>query len=128
MVTRSITILDELDIWINNFRAKMLKHQNQSVSYTATLNLIGRLGALILSQPEKLTDEQKHIIRGFIEESNGYHPPYARIKWAEKYLEYMIPKVLDGTVNEPWELKKLRKQLSCYTKTYEPKNDESLVK
>ncbi len=105
----------------------MLKHQRQSVSYTATLNLIGRLGALILSHPEKLTDEQKTILHGFIEESNGYHPPYARIKWAEKYLEYMIPKVLDGTANEPWELQKLRKQLSCYTKTYEPKNDESVV-
>ncbi len=103
MVTRTITILDELDTWINDFRAKMLEHQRQSVSYTATLNMIGRFGAMILSYPEELTDKQKNAILGFIEESNDYNPPYARIKWSDKYLQYMVPKILDESVKEPWE-------------------------
>ena len=103
MVTRSITILDELDTWINDFRAKMLVHQRQSVSYTAALNMIGRFGAMILSHPEELTDKQKNVILGFIEESNSYTPPYARIRWADEYLKHMIPKILDESVKEPWQ-------------------------
>jgi len=102
-VTRTITILGELDKWINDFRAKMLEHQRQSVSYTAALNMIGRFGATILSQPNKLTNEQKTTILEFIEEANRYKPPYAQIKWADEYLKHMVPKILDGTVKEPWE-------------------------
>ncbi len=103
MVTRSITILDELDKWINDFRAKMLEHQRQSVSYTAMFNMIGRFGGMILSHPEELTDKQKNAILKFIEESNDYTPPYARIKWSDKYLQYMVPKILDESVKEPWQ-------------------------
>jgi len=102
-VTRTITILGELDKWINDFRAKMLEHQRQSVSYTATLNMIGRFGAMILSQPDKLTNEQKTAILEYIEEANGYKPPYARIKWSDQYLQHMVPKILDESVKEPWE-------------------------
>ena len=103
MVTRSVTILDELDSWINGFRAKMLEHQRQSVDYTTMLNMVGRLGTLVLSNPEELTDKQKSSILGFIEESNSYKPPYARIKWADKYFQHMVPKIIDKSVKEPWQ-------------------------
>ena len=111
MVTRSLTILNPLDLWINSFRAKMLEQQNQSVSYTAALNLIGRMGALILSEPGKLTDEQKQIIHDYIDESNQYAPPYARIEWSDKYLSLMVPRILDGSANSPYELSESRKEL-----------------
>jgi len=81
----------------------MLGHQRQSVSYTAALNMIGRFGAMILSHPEELTDKQKASILEFIEEANSYKPPYARIKWSDKYLQHMVPKILDESVKEPWE-------------------------
>jgi len=81
----------------------MLEHQRQSVSYTAALNMIGRFGAAVLSHPEELTDKQKTAILEFIEESNRYKPPYARIKWVNEYLKHMVPKILDESIKEPWE-------------------------
>ena len=111
MVHRTMTIHDELDIWINNFRAKMLEYQRQNVPYATALNLVGRLGSLILSQPDKLTDEQKTIIKEFIEEANTYRPQYARVEWSDKYLQHMVPKILDEIVKEPWKLDKLQKEV-----------------
>ena len=111
MVTRSVTILDELDSWINVFRAKMLEHQRQSVDYTSTLNMVGRLGTVILSNPEELTEKQKSLILKFVEEANNYKPPYARIKWADKYLQHMVPKIIDATIKEPHELENQKNNL-----------------
>ncbi len=81
----------------------MLEVHRQSVDYTFMLNLTGRLGILILSNPDKLTTEQKTIILEYIEQSNSYRPPYGRIKWAEKYYSLMVPKLLDNSIKNPWD-------------------------
>ncbi len=94
MTNRTIDILDTVNFWINDFRANMMKNERQSIGYSTLLNMIARLGTIVLSQPDKLTDEQKEIIIGYIDESNQYDPPYARIKWADKYYQFMIPKIL----------------------------------
>lgn len=82
----------------------MLQEQKQSVPYATMLNLLGRFGSLILSNPEDLTDKQKKVILDFIESCNKYEPPYARIKWKDKYLQYMIPEILKQNVKEPWDI------------------------
>ncbi len=102
MVMRTIGIQDTVNFWINDFRAKMLKHERQSIGYSTMLNLIARLGTIVLSQPDKLTDEQKAMIIEFIEESNTYQPPYARIKWQDKFCQYMIPKIIRGDDLPGW--------------------------
>ena len=86
----------------------MLEYQRQNVPYATILNLVGRFGSLVLSHPDKLTNEQKTIIKEYIEEANSYRPQYAQIKWSDKYLQYMVPKILDGIVKEPWKLDKLQ--------------------
>ena len=94
MNKRSIELDDTTDYWINDFRAKMLNEERQSIGYSTLLNMIARLGTIVLSQPDKITPEQKDLILGFIEESNTYKPPYAQIKWSDKYYQHMIPKIL----------------------------------
>jgi len=95
MVLRTIEIEDTVNFWLNDFRAKMLEHERQSIGYSTMLNMIARLGTVVLAQPDKLTSEQKTIILGFIEESNTYKPPYARIKWSDAFFRHMIPKILE---------------------------------
>jgi len=104
MVTRSTEIHDELNDWINQFRIKMLEHQRQSVPYATMLNMLGRFGSWILTHPEELTDMQKKVILDIVEECNKYEPPYARIKWKDNYLQYMIPDILKKNIKEPWKL------------------------
>jgi len=94
MVQRTVKILDTVNFWINDFRAKMLKEEDQPIGYETLLSMLARLGTIVLSQPDKLTDEQKSMIIDFIEESNTYKPPYARIQWKDKYYQHMIPKIL----------------------------------
>ena len=94
MTLRTLNILDTVNFWINDFRANMMKNERQSIGYSTLLNMIARLGTIVLSQPDKLTDEQRQMIISYIEESNHYDPPYARIKWADKYYQFMIPKIL----------------------------------
>jgi len=94
VVNRTIDILDTVNFWINDFRANMMKNERQSIGYSTLLNMIARLGTIVLSQPDKLTDEQRQMIISYIDESNHYDPPYARIKWADKYYQFMIPKIL----------------------------------
>jgi len=81
----------------------MLEHQGQAVDYTTLLNMLARLGTMVLAQPNKLTDEQKSIILEYIAESNSYKPPYARIKWSDEYYRHMIPKILSEQVSNPWQ-------------------------
>jgi len=104
MVNRSTEIHDELNDWINQFRVKMLKEQHQSVPYSTMLNLVGSFGSWVLSNPEELTDKQKEILLKIIEECNKYQPPYAKIRWKEKYLTYMVPEILKKNIKNPWEL------------------------
>ena len=104
MVLRSTEIHDELNDWINQFRIKMLEEQRQSVPYSTMLNMLGRFGSWILSNPEELTDTQKKVIFDIIGECNNYNPPYARIKWKDKYLQYMVPEILKKNIKEPWKL------------------------
>ena len=103
-VKRALDIQAELDDWINHFRVEMLGKQHQSIGYNTMMNLLGRFGCWILSNPEKLTEEQKKIILDIVEESNQYNPPYARIKWQDKYLQYMIPDILKKNIKEPWKM------------------------
>jgi len=103
MIVRSVTIFDELDNWIKDFKKKMLEYQRQEVSYATVLNMVSRFGLLILSKSDEFTEKQKSLIREYIEETSKYEPPYAKIRWKDEYLRYMIPKILDKTVNEPWE-------------------------
>lgn len=102
MVQRTVMIQDTVNFWINDFRAKMLEYEDQSVGYETLLNMIARLGTIVLSRPDKLTDEQKAMILGFIDESNSYKPPYARIKWSDKFYQYMIPKILQEKDIPSW--------------------------
>jgi len=104
MVIRSTEIHNELNDWINQFRIKMLEEQKQSVPYSTMLNLLGRFGSWILTNPEELTDKQKKVILDIVQECNKYEPPYARIKWKDKYLQYMIPDILKKNIKEPWKL------------------------
>ena len=103
MVQRQIEIQDVTNFWINDFRAKMLNEERQSIGYSTLLNMIARLGTIVLSQPDKITTEQKDLILGFIEESNTYKPPYARIKWSDKYYQHMIPKILQAQDLPHWQ-------------------------
>jgi len=103
MVLRTIEIQDTVNFWLNDFRAKMLKEERQSIGYSTMLNMIARLGTMVLSQPDKLTSEQKSMIIEFIEESNTYKPPYARINWSVAYYQHMIPKILTQNDVPGWE-------------------------
>jgi len=105
MVLRSTEIYDELNDWINHFRIKMLELQKQSVPYATMLNMLGRFGSWILTHPEELTDKQKQVILDIVQEVNKYQPPYSKVLWKDKYLEYMIPDILKENIKEPWKLK-----------------------
>jgi len=106
MIIRSMTIYDELDSWIKDFKQKMRDYQRQEIGYATIFNMVARLGSCVLTDPRDLTDKQKSRIREFIEETNKYEPPYAMIKWSDEYLRYMVPKIIDETVSEPWETEK----------------------
>lgn len=101
---RNVSITKELDEWVKDFKAKMLKDQNQPLGYLTVLNILARLGTIVLSHPEKLTEEQKKLINEYIKEVMSYHPPYMKWEWSDKYLQNMVPKILDGSIKEPYEL------------------------
>ena len=103
-VIRSVSIDEEVNNWILDFKDKMLIIQNQELGYTTVLNLLVEFGILLLSNPNELTDKQKSIIKEYIEESSKYNPPYSQRTWSDNYLQYLVPKLLDGTVKEPYEL------------------------
>jgi len=102
MVYRSIEIHAELNDWINHFRAKMLEEQNQYVPYTTMINMLGGFGYWIITHPEELTETQKKVIIDLVEDCNKYQPPYSKVKWADKYLAYMIPDILKKNIKEPY--------------------------
>lgn len=100
---RSVSIDEEVNNWINDFKDKMLIFQNQQVPYTTVLNLLVEFGILLLSNPGELTEKQKSIIIEYIKESTGYKPPHTIFTWSDKYKQCLVPKLLDGTIKEPFE-------------------------
>jgi len=103
---RSVSIDEEVQNWLNDFRDKMLIIQDQQIPYSTAFNLIAKLGIWIITNPDKLTDEQKDIILKHIEEATKYKPPHTIFQWSDKYAQCMIPKLLDGSIKEPYELDK----------------------
>jgi len=101
---RSVSIDEEVQNWLNDFRDKMLIIQNQQIPYSTAFNLVAKLGIWLITNPEKLTEEQKSLILNHIEESTKYKPPHTIFQWSDKYTQCMIPKLLDGSIKEPYEL------------------------
>ena len=101
---RTVSIDEEVNDWINDFRDKMLIIQNQQIPYSTAFNLVAKFGIYFLSNPDKLTEEQKSLIIKYIEESTKYKPPHTIFEWSDKYSQCMIPKLLDGSIKEPYEL------------------------
>ena len=105
-VIRSVTIHEEVNNWIKEFRDKMRLLQDQPLGYATVLNLLLKLGILILTNPDKITEEQKSLIKKYVEEATNYNPPHTKFEWTDKYLRCIVPKILDGTIKEPYEMEK----------------------
>jgi len=102
-VIRSCHITDGVDDWINDFRDIMRKEQHQEVSYTTLLSLLTRFGIMVLSKPDRLTQDQKDFIKECIVEANEYKPTYPKIRWSHEYEVHFVPKLLDGSGKKPWD-------------------------